>query len=185
MAWDVRDVSVTDERLAEVTKQLGRLDILVNNAGVLRLPQDHSDPSPEALWDYTMDTNLKGLYFVCQGAAGLMKAQKGGVIINMASDAGLRAAPNPYGISKWGVVGFTEGLARQLAPHGIRVNAIAPGPVATEMMNWHPGESMEAPNLPLDRYSLPEEIARVAVFLASDDSAGVAGETVVVNSANG
>ena len=182
MAWDVRDVSAVDRHLAEVTQHLGGLDIVVNNAGVLRLPQDHPAPSPEALWDATMDTNLKGLYFVCQGAAAVMKAQKIGVIINLASDAGMRPAPNAYGISKWGVIGFTKGLARQLAKDGIRVNAISPGPVATEMMNWHPGESMAAPNLPLGRYSLPGEIARVAVFLASDDSAAVFGETIVVNS---
>jgi NAD(P)-dependent dehydrogenase (short-subunit alcohol dehydrogenase family) len=112
-----------------------------------------------------------------------MKEQKSGTIINVASDAGIRGAPSAYGISKWGVVGFTEGLARQMAPEGIRVNAIAPGPVATEMMNWHPGESIEAPKLPLGRYALPEEVAAVAVFLASDDARAVFGHTIVINAA--
>jgi len=184
MAWDVRDVGIADARLQEAREALGGLDTVVNNAGLLRLPRDHPDPSPEALWDATLDTNLKGLYFICQGAAALMKAQSRGVIVNIASDAGMRPAPNAYGISKWGVIGLTKGLAKQLAPEGIRVNAISPGPVATEMMNWHPGESMEYPSLPLGRYSLPQEVARVAVFLASDESAAVFGEAIVVNSAN-
>ena len=184
MAWDVRDVAQVDERLAEAAEQLGGLDIVVNNAGVIRGNQDNPLPTLEALWDYTMDVNLKGLFFLCQGAAELMKAQKHGIVISLASDAGMRAAPSPYGISKWGVIGLTKGLAQRLAPHGIRVNAIAPGPVATEMMNWHPGDSIEAPSLPLGRYALPEEIARVALFLASDDSVAVVGQTIVVNSAN-
>jgi 3-oxoacyl-[acyl-carrier protein] reductase len=131
-----------------------------------------------------MEVNLKGLFFLCQEAARWMKEQNSGIVINLASDAGMRAAPNPYGISKWGVIGLTKGLAKQLAPYGVRVNAIAPGPVATRMMNWHPGDPIEAPNLPLGRYSLPEEVAGVALFLATDDSVAVIGQTIVVNSAN-
>ena len=184
MRWDVREVGQADERLAEAKEHLGGLDIVVNNAGVLQEDQDHPVPSPEARWDYIMNTNLKGLFFLCQAAAELMKAQESGIIINLASDAGMRAAPHPYGISKWGVIGLTRGLAQELAPHHIRVNAIAPGPTATAMMNWHPGQSMEAPNLPLGRYSLPEEVADVALFLATDDAAGVIGQTIVVNSSN-
>ncbi|MBI3944552.1 MAG: SDR family oxidoreductase [Armatimonadetes bacterium] len=184
VAWDLTDVARAGARLAEVKAALGGLDILVNNAGVLRLPADHPAPTPEAEWDYVMDTNLKALFFICRAAAEIMTAQKGGVIINLASDAGLRAAPHPYGISKWGVIGLTKGLARQLVGHGVRVNAIAPGPVATEMMGWHPGKPLDAPTLPLGRYSLPEEIAGVALFLASEDAAAVIGQTLVVNSAN-
>lgn len=184
MVWDVSEVGEVEARLAEARENLGGLDIVVNNAGVLRLPNDHPDRTDEALWDYTLDTNLKGLYFLCQGAAKIMQEQKSGILINLASDAGTRGAPNPYGISKWGVIGYTKGLAKQLAPHDIRVNGIAPGPVATEMMNWHPGESMASPSLPLGRYASPEEVASVAVFLASDDSRAVFGETIVVNSAN-
>jgi 3-oxoacyl-[acyl-carrier protein] reductase len=184
LAWDVADVSLAETRLAEAAELLGGLDILVNNAGVIRGDAAHPTPTPEALWDYTMDVNLKGLYFLCQAAAARMKAQGSGIIVNLASDAGMRAAPNPYGISKWGVIGLTKGLAKQLAPFGVRVNAIAPGPVATQMMNWHPGEPIDAPNLPLGRYALPDEIAGVALFLASDDAAAVIGQTIVVNSAN-
>ncbi|NOZ21297.1 MAG: SDR family oxidoreductase [Planctomycetes bacterium] len=184
IAWDVLDIPKVDERLAEVKENLGGLDIVVNNAGVNKLPKDHPNPTPEAEWDYVMDINLKAVYFICKGVAKLMEEQKSGVIINIASDAGLRNAPHPYGISKWGVVGFTEGLAKQMAPHGVRVNAIAPGPVATDMMGWHPGKPLDAPNLPLKRYSLPEEIAGVAVFLASENSTAVVGDAILINSNN-
>lgn len=173
-----------DERLAQIETDLDGLDIVVNNAGVTGLPADHPDPTEGAAWDYVMDVNLKALSAISERAAALMQAQKRGIIINIASDAGLRGSTGPYGISKWGVIGLTKGLAKQMAPHGIRVNAIAPGPVATEMMNWHPGDSMESPELPLGRYALPEEIAGVALFLASDDSAAVFGHAIVVNTSN-
>lgn len=184
VVWDVADVAQADACLAEARRQLGGLDVLVNNAGVIRGSEAHPVGSSEELWDYTMDVNLKGLYFACQSAAKIMQEQKHGVIVNLASDAGFRGAPNAYCISKWGVVGFTRGLAKQLAPHGVRVCGIAPGPVATEMMGWQPGKSMESPSLPLKRYTLPEEVARVAVFLASDDAAPIFGESIILNSSN-
>jgi NAD(P)-dependent dehydrogenase (short-subunit alcohol dehydrogenase family) len=182
--WDVADVGQAEPRLGEARERLGGLDVLVNNAGVIRGSPSHPADTAEGLWDYTMDVNLKGLYFACQAAARIMQAQKHGVIVNLASDAGFRGAPNAYCISKWGAVGFTRGLAKQLAPHGVRVCGIAPGPVATEMMGWQPGKSMESPGLPLGRYALPEEVARVAVFLASDDAAAVFGESIILNSGN-
>ncbi len=183
-AWDLLDFGAVEANLEEVVGSLGGLDILVNNAGVVRLPADHPDPTPEAAWDYIMDTNLKSLFLVSQAAAELMRKQHRGVIINLSSDAGLRGAPNAYAISKWGVVGFTKGLAQQLAAEGVRVNGIAPGPVATGMMRCEDGKPKEAPELPLGRYALPEEVAGVAVFLASDDSRAVFGHTIVVNSGN-
>jgi len=184
MAWDVSDTSRAETRLAEARDGLGGLDILVNNAGVVRLPEGHPDPTPEAQYDYIMDINLRALYFLSQAAAKLMQEQGRGIIINLASDAGTRGAPSPYGISKWGVIGFTRGLAKQVAQHGIRVNGIAPGPVATGMMNCPDGEPKESPAHPLGRFALPEEVAGVALFLASEDSRAVFGETIVVNTAN-
>lgn len=184
LEWDVCDIAVAPRRLHEAAELIGGLDTLVNNAGIVRLAAHHPDPTPEAAWDQILDTNLKGLYFICQAAAEVFRPQGGGVIVNIASDAGHRGAPNPYGISKWGVVGLTRGLGQQWAKDRIRVNAVAPGPVATEMMNWHPGQPMEAPSLPLGRYALPDEVARVALFLASDDSAAIFGQSIVVNSAN-
>jgi len=184
MAWDMADIPSIPRRFEEARAALGGLDILVNNAGVLKLPAGDSSPTPEANWDYVMTINLKAVYFLCLAASESMKTQPKGVIINLASDAGMRAAPNPYGISKWGVIGLTKGFAQKLAGTGTRVNAIAPGPVATEMMNWQPGKPMDAPNLPLRRYALPEEVSDVAVFLASDDSRAITGQTIVVNTSN-
>ncbi len=184
LAWDLTDFPAIPSQLSRARDALGGLDILINNAGVVRLPEDHPDPSPENAWDYIMDANLKGLYFLSEAAGEMMKDSGGGVIVNLASDAGLRAAPNAYCISKWGVVGYTQGLAKHLAKDKVRVNAVAPGPVATRMMGCSDGEPKDAPNLPLGRFSLPEEVADVAMFLASDASRALFGETIVVNSGN-
>jgi 3-oxoacyl-[acyl-carrier protein] reductase len=184
MAWDVADVSLADARLAEARNALGGLDIVVNNAGVVRLPTDHPAPTPEAAYDYVMDINLKALYFVCEAAARMMQSQKSGIIINLASDAGMRAAPNAYGISKWGVIGYTAGLSKRVAKDGVRVNGIAPGPVATQMMGCEDGVPKESAGLPLGRYALPEEVADVAVFLASHDARAVHGHTIPLNTGN-
>jgi NAD(P)-dependent dehydrogenase (short-subunit alcohol dehydrogenase family) len=184
LEWDVQDVTVAPERLRQASELVGGLDTVVNNAGVLRLAPDHPNPTAEAAWDQVIDTNLKGTFFICQAAAELFRERGGGVIVNIASDAGHRGTPSAYGASKWGVVGLTRGLAREWAKDHIRVNAVSPGPVATDMMGWHPGQPLDAPSLPLGRYSLPEEIARVALFLASDDSSAVFGQSIVVNSSN-
>lgn len=185
LAWDISDPQASCEQLSAFLATVDRLDILVNNAGVVRLPDDYADPSQEALWDYTMDINLKGLFFLSQAAAEAMKDQGSGVIINLASDAGMRGAASAYGISKWGVIGYTQGLAKQMAQNGVRVNGIAPGPVATGMMRCEDGKAKDSPGHPLGRYALPEEVADVALFLASDDSRAVFGHTIVVNTANG
>ena len=178
--WDVRRVEEADQRIAEVRDGLGGLDIAVNNAGVNRGDGSRFPTVTSQEWDYILDTNLKGLYFACQAAARDMVAARGGVILNIASDAGLRAASEPYGISKWGVVALTKGLGKTLAAQGVRVNALAPGPVATGMMGWEPGKSL-AIGSPLGRMATPEEIAEVAVFMASDAALPMVGEIVVVN----
>ena len=184
MVWDVTDTPSIPIRLAEANDALGGLDILVNNAGVVGLPKNHPDQTPEAAYDYVMDISLKALYLVCQAAVPLLKAQNGGVIINLGSDAGHRGASNPYCISKWGVVGFTKGLSQSVAKDGIRVNAVSPGPVATRMMGCPEGKPAECASLPLGRYAYPEEVATVAVFLASDDARAVHGQSIMLNTAN-
>ncbi len=183
-AWDVADFERLPARLREACDALGGLDILVNNAGVLRLPEGAPRPALEAEYDYVMGINLKAVYLLCEAACALMRERGGGVIVNIASDAGLRGAATPYGVSKWGVVGYTRGLARRAARDRVRVNAIAPGPTATGMVGCPDGEPKDAPNLPLGRYALPEEVADVAVFLASDAARAVFGESIAVNTAN-
>lgn len=181
LAWDVADIPRIPERLAAAAEPFAGLDVLVNNAGVLRLPETGPGFSPEADWDFTMGINCKAVHFICQ-AAGAVLAD-GGCIVNMASDAGMRAAAGPYGISKWGVVGITKGFAERYAPR-LRVNAIAPGPVATAMMRRREGETVEKADLPLGRFCYPEEIADVALALAGPRLRAVTGQTIVVNSAN-
>ena len=184
MEWDVADTSQIDQRLAEVRKALGGLDIVVNNAGVVTLPKDHPNPTQEAVYDFVMDINLKALYLICEATVKLMQPQKSGIIINLASDAGTRGAPNPYGISKWGVIGYTRGLSQRVARDGIRVNSVAPGPVATRLMGCEDGKPADWPAGPQGRYTLPEEVATVALFLASDDAKAVHGQAIVLNTTN-
>jgi len=95
LAWDLRDVSQVDDRLAEVIESLGGLGIVANNAGVLRGNEENPVPDPESFWDYIMEINPKAVYFVSQGATKLMKEQESRIIINLASDAGMRAAASP------------------------------------------------------------------------------------------
>jgi len=137
--WDVREADRARERLEAARQALGGLDIVVNNAGVLRDPE--LDPVQE--WDYVLAINLRGVYFICRAAGELLAERGTGAVVNIASDFGFRGAPIPYGISKWGVVGLTRGLGKEFAPRGVRINAIAPGPVATEMIGWSPGDPLE------------------------------------------
>ncbi len=183
LEWDVAHIAIAAEKTAEAVRALGGLHIAVNNAGVVRLDGSRFPDVTEAEWDFVLGINLKGLYFACQEQVKVMTEQGGGTIINVASDAGLRPEVNPYGISKWGVVAVTKGMGKTLAKAGIRVNALAPGPAATDMMNWRPGDALEFPGLPLGRLALAEEIAAAAVFLASEESAAVHGDVLVLNSA--
>ncbi len=180
MAWDVSDVSVARERLKEAQGALGGLDIVVNNAGVHHL---EGAAGKEDDWDYVIDTNMKAVWFITEEAARLM-IRGGGAIVNIGSDYGFRGGNSIYGVSKWGVRGMTRGLGQKWAGKNIRVNGIGPGPVATSMSNWHEGDSLERANLPLGRLTTPEEVAKVAVFLASEDASAVIGEMIVLNSAN-
>lgn len=183
IAWDMQDFASVEGKLAEAKEMLGGLDIVVNNAGVTG-PSKSQKPTPEETYDFVMDVNLKAVVLISRAAAKLMEAQRSGAIVNLSSDAGMRGAPSPYGISKWGVIGFTKGLAKEMAPHGIRVNAIAPGPVATNMMGCEDNQPKEWVAGPLGRFALPQEIADVALFLASQDSRAVFGHTIVINTAN-
>ena len=130
--------------------------------------------------------NSKGLFFLCQSAAGgWIKKRKKGKIINIASNRGvLGAMSGPYGMSKWGVIGLTRGLGRILYPHGIIVNGIAPGMVASGINGVDVNDNAFR-NYPLaNRVGLPEEIAEVACFLASDAANHIVGQTIVCDGGN-
>ena len=128
---DNRQVSSFQSKLEEIMNGLGKIDILVNNAGVLGGEMPNAE---ESRYDTVLDTNLKGVFFLSQAVGKYMK-ENGikGNILNIASSSSLRPAISAYTVSKWGLRGLTIGLAKALAPYGISVNGVAPGPTATPM----------------------------------------------------
>jgi NAD(P)-dependent dehydrogenase (short-subunit alcohol dehydrogenase family) len=187
---DVTQTAVIADRLAQIQSRLGGLDILVNNAGtgISRAALDVS----EADWDRILDLNLKSQFFCAQAAARLMAAQGRGRIINIASTHALIALPDgsPYIASKGGVASLTRSLALEWIRLGIRVNAIAPGPVHTaykaqaDLALGRTAESIRDDmqrRVPLGRRLQPEELVGAAIYLASDASRAVVGHILVVD----
>jgi NAD(P)-dependent dehydrogenase (short-subunit alcohol dehydrogenase family) len=175
-----------------VLNKYGKVDILVNNAGASPAMGSVLD-SDERLWDTIMNLNLKGLYFTSQAVANVMKKQKGGKIINIASIDGFKPEPgvSVYSVSKAGVRMITKAFAAELAQYNIQVNAIAPGPISTKMFDSHwfnlPPEQMKkekeeiAKMVPLKRIGDPDDIAGAAVYFASDASNYTTGTVIVID----
>ena len=175
-----------------VMDKYGRIDILVNNAGASPAMGSVLD-SDERLWDTIMNLNLKGVYFVSQAVAKIMKKQGGGKIINTASIDGFKPEPgvSVYSISKAGVRMITKAFAGELAPYNIQVNTIAPGPINTKMMNSHwwnltPEEAKKAKEeldkvLPMHRIGQPDDIAGAAIYLASAASNYTTGTEIIID----
>ena len=166
-----------------VINAFGHLDILVNNAGVVSYTT--VDDCSEEVWDRILAVNLKGTFFCAQAAVGHMKARGSGTIINMSSlaakNGGLAAGP-PYAAAKAGVLTLTITLARALAPHGIRVNGIAPGVIDTQMTRGlSPDHADLAKQIPLGEKGSPEDVAHCALFLASEEARHITGEIIDVN----
>ena len=182
---DVSRARDADAMVAMVASELGAPTILVNNAGVF--PRVEFLAMTESDWDHVIDVNLKGSFLCAQAAARRMvEAGRGGAIVNLGSVA-MRGAPLGvhYSASKAGVMGLTRAMALALAPHRIRVNAIAPGLTDTAQPRYGntDAELVEmGRQIPLGgRMATPEEIARVAVFLAAEDSGWITGQTIHVN----
>ena len=194
MAADVSDVETGPALVNRCVEEFGSLDIFVNNAGIY--PQSPMLEMTSALFDKVYQINLRGLAFCSKAAAARMIAQgKGGKIVNIASIDSIHPSMvglAAYDASKGGVLMFTKNFALEVAPHGIMVNAIAPGGIATE------GASMPLPGtmtqeqvqqmigefkklIPLGRMGMPDDIAKVAVFLASSAADYMTGEIVVVD----
>jgi NAD(P)-dependent dehydrogenase (short-subunit alcohol dehydrogenase family) len=171
--------------VASVGEGLGPVDILVNNAGVF--PRVAFLDMAERDWDYVLDVNLKGSFFCAQSVAQAMVASgRTGSIINLTSGAAFRGSPRGvhYCASKGGVLSMTRQMALELAPHRIRVNAIAPGLTDTAQARYGMSEEELAAAgsaIPLGHIAQPEEIARVGVFLASDDAGFITGQCLHVN----
>ena len=171
--------------IAQAEKKFGGADILVNNAGVVH-GADFLDLA-EADFDRVLRVNLKGAFLVAQAAARKMAARKRGAIVNMASINAQVAIPNqiPYSASKGGLLQLTRAMALSLAPHGIRVNAIGPGSIMTDMLRGVASDKEAKRRIlsrtPLGRIGTPEEVASVAAFLASDDASYITGEIIYVD----
>jgi len=181
---DVARVDQGQALVARAVQEFGGLDVLVNNAGVY--PRSPFLDLSEREWDYVLDVNLKGSCFCAQAAARAMIAGgRRGSIINLSSSS-VRGQPRGvhYTASKGGIITMTRTMALELAPHGIRVNAIAPG--TTDTAQPRGGMSEEelvafARQIPLGRIAQPDDIASVAVFLASEESRHMTGQTLHVN----
>jgi len=182
VAAEVRD---RGRRAILVKTDVAPIDVLINNAGVF--PRVPFLEMTESDWDYVLDVNLKGSCFCAQLVAKAMfLAGRSGVIINLTSGAAFRSSPRGvhYVASKGGVLSMTRAMALELAPYRIRVNAIAPGLTDTAQPRYGSTEAELAETAratPFGRMARPEEIARAAVFLASQDAGFVTGQTLHVN----
>ena len=180
---NVSDFEKCQAFIQDVIKTYGRLDILVNNAGITRdgLLMQMSETD----FDSVIETNLKGTFNTIRFASRQMLKQRSGRIINMSSVVGIagNAGQANYASSKAGVIGLTKAVARELASRGITVNAIAPGFIETEMTEVLSDAVKEASvaQIPLGRFGKPEDIAKTAAFLASDDAGYITGQVIQVD----
>jgi NAD(P)-dependent dehydrogenase (short-subunit alcohol dehydrogenase family) len=187
LGCDVRDPEQVQHVVTKAVEELGGVDILVNNAGTVW------GASPEEMplegWQNVIDVNLTGVFLFSQAAGRVMIERGGGVIVNIASVAGLQGGPPDvmntiaYNASKGGVIAFTRDLACKWAQHGIRVNSIAPGWFPSDMSGYvlERHEERLKQHIPLGRFGGPHDLEGVVVFLASDASAYVTGHTLVVD----
>ena len=196
---DVSQKTQVDRMVAGTIEAFGRIDILANNAGVgSGIGEDghglgHRDPPwlidiPEDYWDPIIAINLKGVYLCCAAAGRIMVEQRRGSIVNISSRAGAAGAARPYSAAKAGVNRLTGGLARELGPYSVRVNASAPAYTRTDLgVVQRPSEvaAYDAPETlaryPLGRIAEPIDIACAALFLASDAANGITGQILNVD----
>jgi 3-oxoacyl-[acyl-carrier protein] reductase len=180
------DVSVeadVQRMCRDIKRDFGRLDILVNNAGITK--DGFVTMMSESKWQDVMDTNLKGTFLCTREALKIMHRQKRGSIVNVASTSGLTGQPGQlnYSAAKGGMISFTKGLAREVAPHGIRANVVAPGFTETDMTRQMEPATLKKylEMVPLGRIGKPEEIAYMVTFLASERAAYITGKVFVVD----
>jgi len=179
-ASNAADFAQTHETVEQVLADFGRIDVLVNNAGITRdglmLRMD------EAQWDAVINVNLKSAYNYIHAVTPIMARQRGGSIINMSSVVGVsgNAGQCNYSASKAGLIGLAKSIAKEMGPRGIRANCIAPGFIISDMTAALPEEVREAwiKTIPLRRGGTPEDVAKVALFLASDLSSYVSGQVI-------
>ena len=184
--WSVADYDACKAGVAQVEADLGPVEVLVNNAGITRDSMFHK-MTPQQ-WKEVIDTNLSGVFNMTHPVWGGMRDRKFGRIVNISSVNGQKgqAGQANYSAAKAGDIGFTRALAQEGARAGITVNVIAPGYIATEMVKAIDEKVLNEriiPQIPVGRLGEPEEIARIVVFLASDDAGFITGSTISANGA--
>ncbi len=179
---DSRNFARAEEVVADVQSSLGPVDVLINNAGIKRDSALHNmDP---AAWQEVIDTNLTGTFNYCRA---LMKSliRRGGSVINVTSVSGIigMAGQTNYSASKAGVIGFTKALSREVARFGVRVNAVAPGFIDTDMtasIDEHARKKLYS-QIPLGKPGTPKQVARAVLYLASEDAAYITGQVLTMD----
>jgi 3-oxoacyl-[acyl-carrier protein] reductase len=184
LVWDASSILLADKKIEEAARLMGGLDILVNNAGIFAKRSEWNknsllETTPDE-WRAVMSTNTDGLFFTMQAAVKYMLKNKvEGNILNITSVAGYEPVYGAYGASKAASVALTRGWGKMFASDKITINGIAPGPVATEMNNWHDGDPLEPSRIPYGRFALCDEIAELALYMLDEKAKMLCGETVV------
>ncbi len=180
---DVSKAEDVDRIFKTVKDEFGGLDVLVNNAGITR--DGLLIRMKEESWDAVLDTDLKSTFLTTKAAAQMMMRKKKGAIVNIASVVGLmgNAGQANYAAAKAGVIGLTKACAKELAPRNVRVNAVAPGFIATDMTDVIPEKNKEMmlQSIPLGRMGQAEDVASAVCFLASDDASYITGQVLKVD----
>ena len=179
---DVSSAEDVDRIFKTVKEEFGFLDVLVNNAGITR--DSLLVRMKENQWDEVIDTDLKSNFLTVKAAGAMMMRRKKGAIINIASVSGIigNMGQLNYSAAKAGVIGLTKAAARELAPRGIRVNAVAPGFIVTDMTDKIPDDLKDGMlrSIPLGRFGEAEEVAKAVAFLASDKASYITGQVLKV-----
>ena len=179
---DASDFAATEEVVAKIHAEFGRIDILVNNAGITR--DGLMLRMSEASWDAVLTVNLKSAFNYIHAVCPIMSQQRSGNIISMSSVVGMagNAGQCNYSASKAGLIGLTKSIAKEMGPRGVRANCIAPGFIISEMTDKLPEETRKAlaKSIPLRRGGSVDEVAGVALFLASELSSYVSGQVISV-----
>jgi 3-oxoacyl-[acyl-carrier protein] reductase len=180
---DVRDFDKVNSMVEQIIEEFGKIDILVNNAGIVRDKTLRKMKKEE--WDIVIDTDLNGVFNCIKAVITHMEERKNGKIVNISSvigEIGNFGQAN-YAAAKAGVIGLTKSVAKEVARKGITVNAVAPGFTETGMLETIPESVKEQilKQIPMGRFAIPEDIAKVVVFLASDDANYITGQVINVN----